>query len=126
MRLLLDTHVLLWALGEPARISKQVRSKIESPRNTVFASAVSIWEIELKRVLGKLRAPDDLDEQLRAARMEELSLRISHTKELAHLPPIHRDPFDRMLIAQAIAEELVFVTADAEISKYSVRMISAH
>jgi PIN domain nuclease of toxin-antitoxin system len=123
MKLLLDTHVLLWALGAPSKIPPRTRAKLESRSNTVYASVASAWEIEIKRSLGKLKAPDDLEEQLRAASIEELPCRGSHVRALRSLPPIHRDPFDRMLIAQALAESLVLVTGDDVVASYSVRTI---
>jgi len=116
MKLLLDTRTVLWALGSPARLSAATRAKLEDPRNTVLVSAVSAWELEIKRALGKLSTPDDLEEQLRAVRFGELPLRTSHAKALRSLPPIHRDPFDRMLVAQAVVERLVLVTRDARLS----------
>lgn len=125
MRLLLDTHVLLWALGAPGRIAKSTRQKIESPRNSVLVSSVSIWELETKRALGKLRAPEKLEDQLRDARIDELVLRIAHARRLATLPEIHRDPFDRMLVAQALVEDLVLVTADEVVASYPVRTLPA-
>jgi PIN domain nuclease of toxin-antitoxin system len=125
VRLLLDTHVLLWALGEPGKLRKSTRLKIESPRNTILVSAVSIWEIETKRAIGKLRIRGDVDSHVEAARMQELPLRISHCKRLSTLPNIHRDPFDRMLVAQALVEELVLVTADEDIARYPIRTLPA-
>jgi PIN domain nuclease of toxin-antitoxin system len=119
---LLDTHVLLWALGQPRRLGK-VRALIEAPETVVFVSAVSAWEIELKRALGKLSAPDDLEAQVRAARFAELPLRMSHVARLRSLPPHHRDPFDRALVAQALVEDLTLVTADPLVRRYPVRSL---
>lgn len=125
MSLLLDTQVLLWCLAEPGRLSRRVRRRIESPTERVLVSAVSAWEIEIKRALGKLEAPDDLDRQLSERRFAELELRIQHVQELWTLPSLHRDPFDRMLIAQASAEDLTLVTADAMVRAYPVKTLSA-
>jgi PIN domain nuclease of toxin-antitoxin system len=124
MKLLLDTHVLLWALAMPEKLGASSRSALENPGNTIFVSAVSAWEIEIKRALGKLRAPDDLEEQLRAARFSELPLRVRHVQELARLPELHRDPFDRMLIAQARADDLKLMTHDRRILAYPVQTVA--
>lgn len=123
MKLLLDTHVLLWALATPERLSERVRAAIADARHTVFVSSASSWEIEIKRALGKLRAPTDLDLQLRDRRFVELPVRVRHTEALRDLPPLHRDPFDRMLIAQALTDDLTLVSADEQLRAYSVRML---
>jgi PIN domain nuclease of toxin-antitoxin system len=125
VKLLLDTHVLLWALADPGRLSETSRAAIADPRHAVLVSAASGWEIEIKRALGKLTTPPDLDEQLRSRRLLELPIRLRHTAALRTLPPLHRDPFDRMLVAQAIVEDLVLVTADAQVRAYPVRTMPA-
>ena len=96
-----------------------------APDEVVFISAVSAWEIEIKRALGKLVAPDDLEVQARALRFTELPLHIRHVRAIATLPPLHRDPFDRMLIAQAVVDGLVLITADKAIRGYPVKTIQA-
>ena len=121
MNLLLDTHVLLWALASPERLGDETRRALESPANTVFASAVSAWEIEIKRNLGKLRAPTDLEAEARVVRVTELPLRFAHVRALARLPNLHRDPFDRMLVAQAVADDLTLVTHDRRLLDYPVK-----
>jgi len=125
MNLLLDTHVLLWCLGAPHRLGRETRKKIEAPETVVFVSAASAWEIEVKRALGKLKIPADLEEQLQEKRFTELPVRVRHVRELRSLPELHRDPFDRMLVAQAIAENLAIVTSDAKIKTYAARTIDA-
>ena len=125
MNLLLDTHVLLWCLGSPDRLSRETRRRIEAPDTVVFVSAASAWEIEVKRALGKLQAPADLEEQLRQKRLTELPIRVSHVRALRSLPEFHRDPFDRMLVAQAVAEGLVIVTSDERVRAYPVRTLQA-
>ncbi|HMI82644.1 MAG TPA: type II toxin-antitoxin system VapC family toxin [Polyangiaceae bacterium] len=125
MSLLLDTHVLLWCLGNPDRLRRETRKKIEAPAQMVFVSAVSAWEIELKRALGKLKAPSDLGEQLEKKRFTELPVHLRHARALGSLPDHHRDPFDRMLIAQAMTDGLVIVTADDRIRSYPVRTLAA-
>jgi len=125
MNLLLDTHVLLWCLGFPDRLRRETRRKIEAPETVVFVSAASAWEIEMKRALGKLKAPLDLDEQIEEKRFTELPVRIRHIRELQALPDLHRDPFDRMLVAQAIADNLMVVTSDDKVRAYPVKTIEA-
>lgn len=123
MKLLMDTHALLWALSQPKRLSDPTRRKIEDPDNMVLVSAVSAWEIEIKRALGKLTAPPDLSEQLQGARFTELPLQIRHVRTLRALPRLHRDPFDRMLVAQALTDDLVLVTGDTQIQAYSCKTL---
>lgn len=118
MNLSLDTHVLLWTLSAPERLSKVARSAIEDPANIVFVSAAVAWEIELKAALGKLRAPSDLLSQLAAANFQELPITAAHALAIKQLPNLHRDPFDRIMLAQAKAAGLTFVTADPEVLQY--------
>ena len=118
MRLLLDTHILLWWLGDLPSLSGRARELIADPANTVFVSAVSLWEIWLKVSLGKLRLPADFEERLGQGQFENLPLNAAHTREVATLPWHHRDPFDRMLIAQARIDGFTFLTADAAAERY--------
>ncbi|MBV8211787.1 MAG: type II toxin-antitoxin system VapC family toxin [Verrucomicrobia bacterium] len=118
MILSLDTHVLLCALSAPEQLSKPARDAIEDPANIVFVSAAVAWEIEIKAALGKLRAPSDLVNQLAAANFQELPITVEHTLALKQLPNLHRDPFDRIMLAQAKAAGLTFVTADPEVLQY--------
>ena len=118
MRILLDTHLLLWWLEGSPWLSAQARETIRDPENTVFVSAVSLWEIWLKQSLGKLRLPADFTERLAAESFESPSLMAAHTRQVALLPWRHRDPFDRMLVAQAQVEKLVLLTADEALASY--------
>ena len=118
MTLSLDTHVLLWSLSSPERLSQAARNAIEDPSNLVFVSAAVTWEIEIKVGLGKLRAPSDLATQLAAANFQELPIAIAHTLAIKQLPNLHRDPFDRIMLAQAKAAGLTFVTADPLVLQY--------
>jgi len=118
LRILLDTHLLLWWLEASPLLSTQAREIIRDPENTVFVSAVSLWEIWLKQSLGKLRLPDDFTERLAAESFERLPLTASHTRPVSLLPWRHRDPFDRMLVAQAQVEKLVLLTADDALTAY--------
>jgi PIN domain nuclease of toxin-antitoxin system len=118
MNLSLDTHVLLWSLSFPERLSEAARNAIEDPSNLVFVSAAATWEIEIKSSLGKLRAPPDLVRQLAVANFQELAITIAHTIAVKQLPNLHRDPFDRIMLAQARAAGLTFVTADPVVLQY--------
>ena len=123
-RFLLDTHVVLWALAEPAKLARPARSALEDAQNEVLVSVVSAWEIAIKRALGKLDAPDDLEAAIRMQGFEPLLLTFHHAAQAGGLPHHHRDPFDRMLIAQAQAEGLILVTRDSNIPLYGVRTLA--
>ena len=125
MRLLLDTHLLLWWVANSESLSKQARALISDPENTVFVSAVSLWEIWLKESLGKLRVPADFEDKLASESFESLPLTGPQTRQVARLPWHHRDPFDRMLIAQAQVDDLTLLTADDRVSAYGdcVRLV---
>lgn len=124
MRLLLDTHVALWWFaGETDRIGRAVAGEITGAED-VFVSAASAWEIEIKRALGKLDAPGDLGEAITSSGFRPLGIEIGHAIVAGRLPPHHSDPFDRMLVAQAQAENLILVTADSRITSYEVRTLT--
>lgn len=109
----------MWALSAPARLPKRVRAEIEDPDNVVFVSAASAWEIAIKRALGKIDI--DVDQIAKACAttgFEELPVRIAHTARVAALPPHHRDPFDRLLVAQALEEGLEIVSRDPALRAY--------
>jgi len=118
LRILLDTHILLWWLENSASLPKAARELICDTDNTIFVSAVSLWEIWLKQSLGKLRLPADFAERLAAESFENLPLTGRQTRQVSSLPWHHRNPFDRMLIAQAQVEELVLLTADEFLMAY--------
>ncbi len=122
MRLLLDTHALIWALADPDRLPRPVRSAIESPRNLVFVSAASAWEIAIKSALGKIDFPlETLPSALETTHFAELPIGVRHAIRLKQLPRRHRDPFDRILIAQALVEALAVVTSDPVFRQYPVK-----
>jgi PIN domain nuclease of toxin-antitoxin system len=129
MRLLLDTHCLLWARATPARLSEGARTALLDPRSRLFVSAVSVWEIVIKHALGKLklaRSPQALvPEMIAATQAAELPITHTHALRVARLPRHHADPFDRMLIAQAQVELLTIVTADRRFSAYDVEVLKA-
>lgn len=125
MRILLDTHLLLWWLGNAPTLSTTALTLISEPENTVFVSSVSLWEIWLKESLGKLRLPADFEAKMATELFESLPLSATHARKVASLPWHHRDPFDRMLVAQAQAENLMLLTADPHLSPYGefVRLV---
>src|SRR5262249_43094354 len=125
MNLLLDTHVLLWWLENNRSLSKAARSAIAQPSNLVFVSAVNALEITIKKALGKLKAPDNLEDEIAVNRFQSLPVTISHALAVGKLLAHHNDPFDRLLIAQADVEGLTIVTHDARIKKYGVLCIDA-
>jgi len=125
MNILLDTHVLIWALENSPTLSEAARSAIICGENLVFVSSASIWEIGIKVSLGKLKVPDNLQEELKIHRFTPLPITHQHAELAAQLPPIHKDPFDRMLIAQANSENLTLITRDEQIYKYDVSTLPA-
>lgn len=117
MRLLLDTHVLLWALGDPARLGRKNRSLIE--RSEVRVSVASLWEISIKAALGKLKAePQDVLEAIEPSGFELLPIEAGHAVEVFSLGALHGDPFDRLLVAQARCERATLLTFDAALLAY--------
>lgn len=118
---LLDTHVLIWLLSDPKKLPPLLHNELADPGSKVFISSVSTWEMIIKSSLGKLDfSMDELQRAIEALAFEELPINISHTRALIALPPLHRDPFDRMLVAQARAENLILITADPKIEQYQV------
>ena len=124
MRLLLDTHVLLWWLAD-RDLSADARATIGDPATDVFVSAATAWEISTKKALGKLKAPDDLATQLEANAFTPLPISVDHAIAAGALPRHHDDPFDRMLIAQASLEGLTVVTRDERFAAYEVGLLTA-
>lgn len=124
-RLLLDTHVFLWWVSDWKRIDASAREAIADPSHQVFVSAVSGWEIAIKKAKGRLTAPDGLAVVVEERGLEHLPLTFEHAERTATLPPHHRDPFDRMIVAQAQAAGLVLVTRDARIPLYDVPTMRA-
>jgi PIN domain nuclease of toxin-antitoxin system len=122
VRLLLDTHVLIWWTGDQ-RLSETAAAAISSPENSVFVSAASVWEAEIKAAGGKLNLGGDLVRGVDDSGFTELPVRFEHGRAAAHLPMHHRDPFDRMLIAQARIEGLTVVTRDPAFSAYDVPLL---
>ena len=127
MRVLLDTHAFLWWIADDDRLGANARETIGSADNEVFMSAASVWEIVTKTRLGRLPIPRPIEDfiasQLEANAFQPLAITIRHALELDGLPDLHRDPFDRMLVAQALAEEMPLVTGDQAVRAYPVTTI---
>ncbi len=124
MRLLLDTHAFLWVLDAPQRLPTWMRIAIEDGENDVFVSAASAWEIAIKQSLGRLPAARaDPLEALHRSGMTELPVTVEHARATRKLPLLHRDPFDRMLVAQAQSEGLSLVSRDSAIRQYQVTVV---
>lgn len=120
MKLLLDTHVVLWWLDDPSQVSAAARAEISDPRNVVLVSAVTAWEIAIKRRLGKLSAPDDFEHAIASAGFGELAVTVAHALLTEMLPDHHRDPFDRLLVAQARHEGCALISRDPLIRQYAL------
>ena len=129
MRLLLDTHVFLWYITGDGQLSKTLLEHIRKPENEVFLSSVSLWETLIKHQLGKLSLPESPDIYIPRQREKHLITGLpvteTHVAQLVNLPPIHRDPFDRMLICQALSEDLTLATVDRFVLRYPVNTLSA-
>jgi PIN domain nuclease of toxin-antitoxin system len=121
MKLLLDTHLLLWAAGDPGRLSRSAKKLLSDPANDLVFSAASLWEIAIKRSLGRADfrvEPRVLRRGLLDNGYLEISIAGEHALATETLPPIHKDPFDRILIAQAMAEGVTLLTVDPLVAKY--------
>ena len=127
MKVLLDTHTFLWWIANDTQLSERARTVIEDGDHQLFLSAASGWEIAIKTRIGKLRLADDLQgfvsEQLRINAIQVLPIQMAHALHVATLPDHHRDPFDRMLVAQSQLEQLPILTIDPQIAQYSVTVI---
>ena len=125
MRLLLDTHAFVWWTGAEKRLGQAAHEAIADPRTAVFVSAVTAWEIAIKRAKGTLAAPADVRPAIAASGFVELPIAVDHAVVAGALPAHHRDPFDRMLVAQSQVERLVLVTADTVFPRYEVEILAA-
>lgn len=121
MNILLDTHIALWAITDSPRLSERAKKDINHPKNTIWVSVVSLWEIAIKHSLGKGDMPIDAKQALnyfRQSGYQLLSIEAEHALLVAELPNHHQDPFDRLLVAQALSEPMRLMTHDANIIKY--------
>lgn len=124
MSLLLDTHVVLWWLSDDPTLSADIKTRLDHEPDT-FISPATIWEVTIKQAIGKLKEPADLPERIRDSGFRELPINSEHAVTAGRLPLIHRDPFDRMLVAQARCEDLTLVTRDPQVQKYQVSVLKA-
>jgi len=121
MRILLDTHLLVWARGEPERLPAGCAAMLEDPSNSLVFSVASLWELVIKQALGRPDfnlEPSLLRQTLLTGGWQELPIEASHALAVRQLPPLHRDPFDRLLLAQAQVEGMLLLTADSQLSRY--------
>jgi len=124
-RLLLDTHALIWWLNGDEQMGRITREEISNPQNDVYVSAATAWEMSIQRQPGKLEAPNDIELKVEQAGFLKLSISLFHGEQAGLLPLHHRDPFDRVIIAQAQAEGLVIVTKDKYFPEYGIRLMNA-
>lgn len=122
MRLIADTHAALWLLAEDERLSKRADALLTNPRNEVLLSAAVVWEVAIKRSLGKLDAPDGFASLLLDAGACGLAVTVEHADAVSRLPWHHRDPFDRLLVAQAKLENATLVSTDERLAAYGVQV----
>ena len=123
MEILIDTHMLLWWLADDSRLSKKARALMADPANMLTVSAATAWEIAIKQALGKITMDGDLEKEVRELGFAMLPVTFPHAAETLTLPAIHRDPFDRMLVAQARVESLPLLTVDPHILQYPANVI---
>lgn len=123
MKLLFDTHAALWFLSGDERLSDNARRHLTDDSNVVLLSAAVVWEVAIKRSLGKLEVPDEYLSLLLGAGVQALSMSIEHAAAVEHLASHHRDPFDRMLVAQAVCEGAALVSRDDALRPYDVTLV---
>lgn len=125
MKFLLDTHTLIWWLANDVTLSQTAKTVIANPDNLIFVSAASAWEIAIKKQIGKLNIPDDLETQIEKQDFQPLPITISHAAYIEKLPLHHKDPFDRIIIAQAICEKMKIITRDKKFDAYQVDVVKS-
>jgi len=123
MSLLLDTHVVLWWLTDDATLPDEAKARLDDDPD-VYVSSATIWEVAIKESIGKLTGPDDLPEEIARSGFRQLPISFEHAATAGRLPPLHRDPVDRMLVAQARCEGFTLVTRDPQIRRYEVDILS--
>ncbi len=127
MRILLDTHAFLWWVTDDEQLSRRARRIISDGNNEVFFSAASAWEIAIKSTLGRVTLPEDAEryipKQVEENAFQVLPVRVQHALRVATLPDVHRDPFDRLLVAQALIEELAILSKNPRLAGYSARVL---
>ena len=123
MRLLLNTHAVIWWMADAPELSDRARSAIAERSNEVMVSIASLWEIVIKRALGKLEFPEDVETTLAVEGFGLLPIGLGHLRALESLPALHRDPFDRMLVAQALVDGFVMVSGDPAVARYGAPIL---
>ena len=124
MSLLLDTHVVLWWLTDDPTLSEEIKTRLDHEPD-IYISAATIWEVSIKQAIGKVAEPAELPERIRGSGFRELAISFDHAVAAGRLPPLHRDPFDRMLVAQARCDDLTLVTRDPRCQQYDVAILPA-
>ncbi len=124
MNLLLDTHIFIWWMESSRRLPEKIQKAINNPQNDIFISSVVAWEISIKKKLGRLTIPDDIEEAIKTHHFIALPITIAHAVHTVTLPLHHKDPFDRMFVSQARVEKLTLVSTDNKLKKYDVRLFS--
>lgn len=119
---LLDTHVFIWAMEENKRLSKSIKNALIDPKNKIFISVATVWEISIKQASKKIKLSFDIEASIKQTGFEIIPIQISHALRAGKLPLYHRDPFDRMIMAQAQVEKLTLITADPKMKKYKVKL----
>lgn len=125
MSYLIDAHIFIWFMENNKKISPRIKTLLQNPSANVFISIASIWEMVIKQTKGQLKIPKDIEGGIESSGLLILPIEISHVMETGKLPLHHKDPFDRMLIAQALAENLTLVTTDPKIWQYNLPLIKA-
>jgi len=127
MNLLSDTHTFIWSFSNTKKLSPTIASEFKNPANQIFLSVASVWEMQIKIKLGKMVFKDTLEniinEQQTVNHIQILPVKLAHALYLKNLPPHHKDPFDRLLISQAIVENMTLASADADFAKYQVNLL---
>lgn len=122
MSLLLDTHVVLWWMADDQALSEDLKGRLDDEPE-VYVSAASVWEVAIKQAMGKLPGPLDLADEILRSGFRELPITAEHAADAGRLPPVHRDPFDRMLVAQARCEGMTLVSHDPAVARYEVDLL---
>ncbi len=122
---LLDTHIFIWAMEKSMRLPEEIKSIIVDPQNKILISVASIWEIVIKKTTKQAKFNFDLETSIQQAGLEVLPIQVSHVLNLGDLPNYHKDPFDRILVAQAKVENLTIITTDKKIWRYDISLVKA-
>lgn len=122
-RYLLDAHAFIWWMENNRRLNENIKTTIDNPLNTVFLSAISVWEMIIKKRLGKLKLPKTWKKDIKSGKFQILPMTLEHALAIENLSLHHKDPFDRMLVAQAKVEKLTIITIDPKIKKYKIKTI---